>query len=137
MESNHPHKLQYTIKTAGRFAYPLSRRNAVENRSKLTDAEMCLWNEIRASKLGVHFRRQHPIGDYIVDYVCLKCWLIVEVDGEYHDTKEQQEWDRLRTEYLNSVGFKVIRFSNEEVLQHTENVVTTIIKNLIWKTHGE
>lgn len=108
----------------------------MENRNKPTDAEYALWTELRGSKLGVHFRRQHPIGDYIVDFVCLSCWLVVEVDGEYHDTPEQREWDKLRTEYLNSVGFKVVRFSNEEVLQHTEDVVIVIIKNLIWKTHG-
>lgn len=137
MESNHPHKLQYTIKTTGRFAYPLSRKNAVENRDEPTDAEDALWTELRGSKLGVHFRRQHVIGEYIVDFVCLKCWLIVEVDGEYHDTKEQQEWDRLRTEYLTSQGFRVIRFRNEQVMADIDNVVTTIVKNLIWKTHGE
>ena len=97
----------------------------------MTAAEDCLWQELKGSKLGVHFRRQHVIGTYIVDFVSLKNKLVIEVDGDYHLTPEQQLLDGERTEYLQRKGFRVIRFSNQQVLADTESVMSQIIKSLI------
>ena len=76
--------------TADAMAYTAVENNAVENRRAMTPAEEKLWQELRADKLGVHFRRQHVIGMYIADFVSLKNQLVIEVDGEYHSTPEQQ-----------------------------------------------
>lgn len=89
-----------------------------------------LWEKIRSNKLGIHFRRQHVIGIYIVDFVYLKNNLVIEVDGEYHNNKSQREADAYRTWYLNSRDYRVIRFTNEEIIADVEQAVTTIIHNL-------
>ena len=117
--------------TADTMAYCHVETNAVENRKSMTAAEDCLWQELKGSKLGVHFRRQHVIGTYIVDFVSLKNKLVIEVDGDYHLTPEQQLLDGERTEYLQRKGFRVIRFSNQQVLADTESVMSQIIKSLI------
>ena len=85
-----------------------------------------MWDELRAGRIGKRFVRQHVIGDYIVDFVCLEKQLVIEVDGGYHAERQQQEDDQLRTEWLNSVGFSVIRFSNEEVLYQRDKVLEKI-----------
>lgn len=105
--------------------------NARENRRQMTEEESLLWNELRNNKLGVHFRRQHVIGNYIADFICLKCNLVIEVDGGYHETEEQRELDRYRTLYLTSRGLKEIRFTNDEVINDLETVMSKIIKSLI------
>ena len=85
-----------------------------------------LWEHIRARQLAVKFNRQHIISDYIVDFVCLEKKLVIEVDGTYHSEYEQIEKDEFRTERLNAMGFTVIRFSNEEVLENIQQVINTI-----------
>ncbi len=85
------------------------------NRKSSTEAEEALWQQIRGEKIvGVKFRRQHAIQEFIVDFVSIEYRLVIEVDGEIHD--EQREYDEIRTEYLNANGFEVIRFTNDEVL---------------------
>ena len=101
---------------------------ARHNRSNSTEAENALWQLIRGNKLGPRFRRQHAIERFIVDFVCLSAWLIIEVDGEYHADAEQAEYDGGRTHRLQELGFQVLRFSNEEVLHHP-NYVTQLISN--------
>ena len=96
----------------------------------MTDAERVLWNIIRTIP-NAHFRRQHPIGDYIADFICLKQKLIIEVDGGYHSEPRQQEDDEIRTSELNSLGYRVIRFSNEEVLYNTDKVIEQINNNIV------
>ncbi len=91
---------------------------AKEMRKNHTEAEGILWEVIRGGKLGVKFRRQHPIESYIVDFVCLQEGLIVEVDGGYHNTEEQKVYDAERTNVLTNIGFEVIRFTNEEIIAH-------------------
>ena len=98
--------------------------NAKEMRSNPTEAESVLWLQLKGKKLGVKFRRQHPIDSFIADFVCLDKKLIIEVDGEIHDF--QQEADALRTERLNELGYEVLRFKNEEVLADIDNVLTKI-----------
>lgn len=106
--------------------YPLLRQNARENRIDMTDAEKAIWSQLRNQKLGVRFRRQHIIGDYIVDFICLEKHLIIEVDGRYHFTEEQKKEDEIRTQYLSKFGFRILRFTNAEVVADTENVVHKI-----------
>lgn len=98
-----------------------------DNRKEATQGETILWNYLRNRKLGEKFRRQHAIGSYIPDFVCLEKRLIVEVDGGYHNTPEQIELDENRTlEIEQKYLFKVIRFTNEEVLKDINAVLERI-----------
>lgn len=99
-------------------------------RKEPTEAENILWQELRNNGLGDKFRRQHLIDDFIVDFVCLSKKLVIEVDGGYHSTPEQKEYDEQRTIILNKKGFEVIRFTNEEVLQDLQNVLQKIKSEL-------
>lgn len=114
------------FKTAHPFNYGILKDNAKENRKFQTEAENALWEALRSKSLGEKFRRQHIIGDFIVDFVSLKSLLIVEVDGGYHNDPEQQQADKLRTQFMEEQGFKVIRFTNEEILQDIDNVLNNI-----------
>ena len=111
--------------TGGNNAYRLIEE-AKRMRKEPTDAEAALWELLRDKKLGDKFRRQHLIDDFIVDFVCLSKNLVIEVDGGYHNDPTQKEYDQQRTLYLSEKGFKVIRFTNEEVLGNTEAVLTKI-----------
>ena len=111
--------------TGGNNAYRLIEE-AKRMRKEPTDAEAALWELLRDKKLGDKFRRQHLIDDFIVDFVCLSKNLVIEVDGGYHNDPTQKEYDQQRTLYLNEKGFRVIRFTNEEVLGNTEAVLTKI-----------
>ena len=106
--------------------YQLLCQNAKYNRKHPTNAEELLWEHLRGKQLGVRFRRQHPVYDYIPDFVCLSLNLIIEVDGDYHLAEEQQLSDRERDTYLQHFGFHIIRFSNEEVLQNLDKVLNKI-----------
>ena len=117
--------------TADALAYTAVENNAVKNRKPMTPAEDKLWQELKGNKLGIHFRRQHVIGMYIADFVSLKNHLVIEVDGEYHQTAEQQLVDQYRTDYLKGKGYRVIRFTNHQVLTDMESVMSIIIKSLI------
>lgn len=90
-----------------------------------------MWNILKDNKLGLRFRRQHIILDYIVDFVCLRAKLIVELDGGYHFTLQQQQEDAERTANLASKGFKVIRFENYEVEENPSLVADRIFEELI------
>ena len=82
----------------------------------MTDGEKAVWQIVSGKALKAKFRRKHIVGDYILDFVDLDSGLVIEVDGGYHNEPEQQEYDRLRTEFLEKHGFKVIRFTNAEVI---------------------
>jgi precorrin-2 dehydrogenase/sirohydrochlorin ferrochelatase len=99
------------------------RNFAKELRRNATDAESLIWLLLRNKQLGHKFRRQHPIGKYIVDFVCLKQKVIIEIDGSQH---QDNTADQKRTHYLKSQGFRVIRFWNNQVLQETESVSQAI-----------
>ena len=89
--------------------------------------ERILWQRLRKGQLdGCKFRRQHPIGPYFVDFVCLAKRLIVELDGGQHGDQCEHDWER--TKRLEERGFKVIRFWNSEVLRETEAVVAAILE---------
>ncbi len=119
---------RYGYETANKVTYNLIKENASKNRKEETPAEEALWQEIRNNQLGHKIRRQHIIGNFIVDFVCLKAKLIIEVDGEYHNF--QKEEDELRTKELERYGFEVIRFTNDEVLANSSNVAQKIKKAL-------
>ncbi len=101
---------------------------AKEMRNNPTTAEAALWESLKGKNLGDKFRRQHPVGDFIPDFVCLSKKLIIEVDGKIHDTQIEQ--DQARTEELEKLGYKVIRFRNETVLGNLEKVLETISSEL-------
>jgi very-short-patch-repair endonuclease len=90
----------------------------------MTPAEKLLWKELRANKLGVHFRRQQVIAGFIVDFYCHKADLVVEVDGDIHDL--QPEEDARREKVLREMGLTIVRFRNEEVLKDLPTVVARI-----------
>ena len=102
-------------------------QRAKELRRDMTPAEKILWQELRANKLGVHFRRQQIIAGFIVDFYCHKAALVVEVDGDIHDL--QQEEDARREKVLNEIGLRIVRFRNDEVLSKL-SVVLRKIKEL-------
>jgi very-short-patch-repair endonuclease len=100
-----------------------------ELRSNMTDAEAHLWQHLRARQiLSLKFRRQHPAGKYILDFACIEAKLAIELDGGQHNELQMQ--DNLRTAWLESQGWKVLRFWNNEVLQNTEGVLEEIYKTL-------
>ncbi len=96
----------------------------------MTESETILWKALRSEFRGIKFRRQHPIGDYIADFLCLTEKLVVEVDGGYHDDTRQQQEDQWRTEYLQTKGYKVIRFKNQEVSSDIKGVIRKIKEEL-------
>ena len=109
--------------TADPTEYELLKENAKSNRKNMTEAESVFWSLVKGSALGQRCLRQHIIGDYIVDFLFRKSKVIVEIDGGYHFTDEQQKEDALRTEWLEAQGYKVIRFTNERILCDTDNVI--------------
>ena len=101
-------------------------------RRKLTPAEAYLWTFLKAKKLdGKKFVKQHSIGNYIVDFYLASDKLIIELDGAVHDNPLAQEYDQNRTKFLNSMGFKVIRFENKRVSDNLEIVLDEIREQFI------
>lgn len=100
-------------------------------RNNMTDAERYLWKRIRMKQLkGCQFYRQKPIGDYIVDFFCPRAKLAIEIDGSQHSSSEATEYDRIRDEYLMSLGLKVLRFNNTEITKNIEGVVERIMEKI-------
>ena len=105
----------------------MDRSRAKELRNNPTEAERILWQHLRFRQFGGYkFRRQQPLGNYIVDFVCLGKRLVVEVDGGQHNS--QHSYDERRDAWLEQQGFRVLRFWNNEVLQNVEGV-----KGAIWQ----
>ena len=107
---------------------PNTKQNAIALRKEPTPAEAKLWSRIRNDQLSVTFRRQHTVGNYVPDFCSPKAKLIVELDGSQH--LEREEYDEERTEYLESLGYKVIRFWNNDVLKDIDSVMLAIIHAL-------
>lgn len=112
--------------TADSTQYNLLKENASANRKNPTEAESVLWDMLRANNLGMHFRRQHVILDYIVDFICLEKGLVIELDGGYHNNLEQAEYDKQRTDHLTKLGYTELRFTNEELLTNPDAVIERI-----------
>ncbi len=110
-----------------------NKKSLVEIRRDLrqgaTFAEQLLWKEIRNGKLNkLKFKRQHSIGNYIPDFYCASKRLIIELDGEVHNSKEQKQKDKERDEHLISMEYKILRFTNDEVIRNMEKVLKEIEK---------
>jgi len=112
--------------------YFKNKPNYIKKRKTLrknpTSAEQLFWYEIRANKLGIKFRRQFQIGKYIVDFYCHELKLIVELDGNIHESKQIQ--DKYRQNYLESLGYKVIRYCNEQVLFEMDGTIYYLIEQI-------
>ena len=114
--------------TAEPSLYDLISSKRKDLKNNQTEAENILWKQLKANQLGVKFRRQHIIGRFIADFVCLPAKLIIEVDGKIHEN--QKDYDAQRSEYLNEKGYEVIRFTNDEVITNVDSVVEKIKKQL-------
>ncbi|MBO4660651.1 MAG: endonuclease domain-containing protein [Prevotella sp.] len=122
--------MSFHYETAAPDRYELLKDFAKKNRREMTESERLLWEALRKLNCGYHFRRQHPIGDYIADFICIKKMLVIEVDGGYHNEPIQQQDDQVRTDYLESKGYTVIHFKNEEINNNLQEVIIRIKKQL-------
>jgi very-short-patch-repair endonuclease len=110
-------------------ATPAIFERASRLRSNMTPAEELLWNKLKGKQIvGLRFRRQHPISKYIVDFYCHAARLVIELDGKIHLAKKES--DKERTKEIEDLGLRIIRFTNEEVLENIDNVVTRITAEL-------
>lgn len=101
-------------------------------RRSQTEAEKLLWSKLRSRQLnGYKFRRQQPIGQYILDFYCEEKKLAIELDGGQHNTPNEQKSDQIRTEILKNEGYTILRFWNNDVLSKLEDVLEVISKKLI------
>jgi very-short-patch-repair endonuclease len=122
--------MSFGYETAAPDRYDILKDFARRNRKEMTASETSLWNALRHELQGYKFRRQHPIGDYIADFVCMSEKLVIEVDGCYHEQPLQQQSDQQRTTFLESKCYKVIRFKNEEVDLNIKEVINRIKEEL-------
>lgn len=117
--------------TADPMTYSLLKNFVAKHRNNPTEAEKVLWEIVRGRKMGGYkFRRQHIINNYIADFVSLREKLIIEVDGLYHQLPENKKSDEERTADLRKLGFEVIRYTNEQILHDTDNVINKIVQKL-------
>ncbi|MEE1069751.1 MAG: glycosyltransferase [Paludibacteraceae bacterium] len=112
--------------TADSTQYDLLKANAEKNRKNPTDAESILWDMLKGNNIGLHFRRQHIVLNYIVDFICIEKGLVIELDGGYHNDPEQKEQDERRTAHLQQLGYTELRFANEELLTNPDAVIARI-----------
>ncbi len=121
---------KYMFSTASPDRYKMMKEHNATMRVCGTEAENLLWNAVRGKKLGVKFRRQHMIGDYVADFVCLEKKLIIEADGKYHYDPRIMEHDRIRDSILNNLGYTILRFTNDEILNNMDSVTDKIFESL-------
>lgn len=127
-----PPKGEQHWKTANPVMYKLLKEHASRMRNQPTTAEKMLWNALSNKNLGgFKFRRQHIIGSYIADFICLKQNLIVEVDGSIHQLPENKDSDEERSAWLEAEGYTVVRFTNDEVLGKLDHVLEKIHEQLV------
>jgi very-short-patch-repair endonuclease len=100
------------------------RDRARELRRRMTEPERVLWLMLRNDLMGLHFRRQHPVGPYILDFYCAAAKLCIEIDGPAHDGEEAR--DKRRTAFLAGEGITVLRFSVEDVSNHSAMIIAAI-----------
>lgn len=104
-------------------------------RWQMTRAELAMWVKLRNRNLGYKFRRQHSIGSYIADFCCPALKLVVEIDGDVHYRGRQPSRDVRRQRYLESQGYRVVRYSNVEVLANVDNVLSDLWQACRTPTH--
>lgn len=111
------------------------KEKRIDLRKNLTPAEAALWKMIQNSKIdGKKFRRQHSVGNYILDFYCPEERLAIELDGAYHFTSPGSDYDEERTKYLTSVFIRVLRFENKLVFEQSQWVVDEIRRNFNSRT---
>ena len=132
MNPNEPYLPQDKIFTADKKQYGKLELKAQSRgmRHEPTPAEAKLWQHLRNNQLGVKFRRQHSIDRYITDFICLSHKLIIELDGAGHLEPDQADYDHGRSALLAELGYRVLRFSNEQALNQTEATLASIKVNL-------
>jgi very-short-patch-repair endonuclease len=114
------------------------RETAKRLRANTTNAEAILWRHLRQLETrGTHFRRQVPIGPYVADFACLAARLIIEIDGSHHGEDDTKKRDEKRSQWLEAEGYRVIRFWNNDVTQHTEGVLDVIYAALYGSRESE
>ncbi|MBU0692433.1 endonuclease domain-containing protein [bacterium] len=101
-----------------------------ELRRELTVAERLLWRKLQRKQLGAPFRKQHPIDPYIVDFCCVQNNLIIEIDGDTHLQGDGPGHDNVRTNYLEGLGWRIVRYMNLDVMKNLDGVVEDIRKHL-------
>ncbi|WP_051664056.1 endonuclease domain-containing protein [Dyadobacter crusticola] len=111
-------------------AGPITFARARQLRNAETRAEKLLWERLSNKKLGVKFRRQHPISNFIVDFYCHEKKLVIEVDGSIHLLADNIEYDKIRSDVIVEFGVSIIRFTNEDIYFRMENVIA-LIKQVI------
>lgn len=121
-------RLKIQVKTLNNIKILYNRRKELRNNS--TQEEILLWSRLKNSQLGSKFRRQHSIGGYIVDFYCPSKNLVIEIDGLQHFTKQNKEYDELRTKFLEGLDIKVIRFNNTEINKNLNLVIEKIKENI-------
>ena len=97
-----------------------------ELKKEMTQCEKILWRHIRNDALGVRFRRQYGIGNYIADFYCPNLKLVIELDGSQHFTEEGLEYDKIRENFMKNLGIKTLRFNNNDVINNIEGVLEEI-----------
>lgn len=107
-------------------ANPLIFDLAKDLRKNMTQAELILWGYLKAGLNGLKFRRQHPLGIYVVDFYCHKLKLVIEIDGSIHNQLDIIESDKIRQQDLEKWGYSVVGFTNDEVVKSADNVLRTI-----------
>jgi very-short-patch-repair endonuclease len=105
---------------------PLILQRARDMRHPLTPAEQKVWARVRNQQLGLKIRRQQVIGRFIADFYCAEARLVIEIDGDSHAAPDQAEYDAARTAWLEARGYRVVRFSNNAVAMHLEQVLEAI-----------
>ena len=104
------------------------KRNAKRLRKEMTPPEIGLWLALRRNEAGLHFRKQHAVNDYVLDFYCARAKLAIEVDGEAHACGDRPERDSVRDAWLASQGLRVVRYPATEVLSNLGGVVRQIIQ---------
>jgi very-short-patch-repair endonuclease len=112
-----------TLRDAFRKKYALAR----QFRKALTDGEVRIWAGLKGKPDGLHFRKQHPIGPYIVDFYCAKAKLVIEIDGEVHGREDNPQRDERRILYLEGLGLEVLRIPGDEAMGDSDEVVLGIL----------
>ena len=111
-------------------SFPIDRFRRVSARrlrAKATETEVLLWKRLRTiGTEGTHFRRQVPIGPYVADFACLAARLVIELDGSQHNTERRKAKDQVRTRWLESEGYRVIRFWNSDLAHNIDGVLETV-----------
>ena len=108
-------------------ARPITFKRAASLRRNLTESEKILWTRLSKNQLnGLRFKRQHPIGKYIADFYCHKHKLVIEIDGLYHNDNNQKEKDATRDQTMQDKGLNILRFTNDEVRQSVDTVISKI-----------